>query len=133
MIEQGQGVQSTLSVRNLLAGIGRSTMAACIRHDERVLTDELVATGMRPIVVASGAAMKKQERLSRALRLVIHLDIAELDPFVLHDAQLWPRAAKQTILEMRVIQSKIPAQQKRRCRMSTPVVRTLLSRCFPVL
>ena len=88
MIEQGQGVPSTLSMRNLLAGVGRSTVTACIGHDERIFTHELVATGMRPIIVAAGAAMKKQERLSRALPLVIHFDVAELDRFVLHDAAI---------------------------------------------
>jgi hypothetical protein len=103
MIEQRQRVQGTLPVCNLLGRVGRSTVTARVRHDQRIFMHELIATGVRPILIATGAAMKKQERLSHTFGRVIHLDIAELKRFALHDAQLWLRPAKQTILEMPVI------------------------------
>lgn len=87
MIQQREGVQRTLPVRNRLVRVGRSTVTACVRLDERIFAHKLVAAGMDPMFLATRAAMKKQERLSRTFSLVIHLDIVELNAFGLHDAR----------------------------------------------
>jgi hypothetical protein len=68
----------------VLPGLG-STVAARIGFDERIFTDEMVATGMGPVFLAARAAMQKQERLSRAFSFVIHLNAVQLNAFGFHD------------------------------------------------
>jgi hypothetical protein len=97
MIQQREGVQCTLPVCNRFMRIGRSTVTACIRLDQRIFAHKLVAAGMNPMFLATHATMKKQERFSSAFRLVIHLDIIELNAFGLHDAQLSLAVGQETI------------------------------------
>src|SRR3954470_3940803 len=97
MIEQSEGVKGALAMGNRPGRVGGPAVAACVRLDERVFTCELIAAGMDPIFLAACAAMQKQKRLSRAFRLVIHLDTVEVNAFRLHGAHYrGGRAKKQS-------------------------------------
>ena len=85
-IQQREGVLRALPVCNRLVRVGGSAVTACVRLDEGIFTDKLVAAGVDPMFLATRTAMKKEERVSRTFSLVIHLDIVELNAFGLHDA-----------------------------------------------
>jgi hypothetical protein len=84
MIKKRQGVQRTLPVRDRSSGIGRPSVPASVGLNERIFAGELVATGMDPILAATCTAMEKQERLSRALGLVVHFDVVNRNGFAFH-------------------------------------------------
>jgi hypothetical protein len=45
-----------------------------VRLDEHKLADELITAGVHPVIVTTGSAVQKQERISHSFRFVIHFD-----------------------------------------------------------
>jgi hypothetical protein len=85
MIQEREGIERTFFVRDRLAGIGRSTVATCVRFDEGVLASEVITASVDPIFLATSAAMQKQERVSGALCLIVHFDIADVNALGPHN------------------------------------------------
>jgi hypothetical protein len=78
MIEQGQGVERALAMRQCLWRIGGPAMTAGVGRDELVLAHQLIASGIGPIAMTAGAAMQQQERRAGAVDRVMQVDAVHL-------------------------------------------------------
>jgi hypothetical protein len=57
MVEEREGVQSTLAVGNGFRRVRRATVAASVRGDKSVFAQEFIAASIDPVLVAATAAM----------------------------------------------------------------------------
>ena len=78
MIEQGQGVERALAMSQRFCWIGGLAMTAGVRRDQLVLAQQLIASGISPIAMTSGAAMQQQERRAGAIDRVMQVDAVQL-------------------------------------------------------
>src|SRR6516162_6317147 len=76
MVEERERVQRTLPVGKLFGqfapvGNSRATVATGIGKDELILALEVLASGVDPVGVASGAAVEEKQRCALSTKLVV--------------------------------------------------------------